>query len=265
MEIGLELLTQEQAPTGRVDVIRWKMLQCYVDDQRGDDALEIIKSISLEHDSDASELLPLLLQLDNSEAYAWLESNLSNIDEGGLISIAREEIVPISMRAQALILLKEQNGEGWLEVQPLAVHVFVQTLNLDELSTILLEDDVAIPTHPHETLIVAHLLGAHHEESNWKLARKARKVALQMVQSTDVPASIGDDEHKLLLLLEGRIEESVNKLTLTDTLPKNGIKAINQIVWRFPDNKGPLRSGEKAPLVYVSDVICFYVILYGFF
>lgn len=230
LEIGLELLTQEQAPTGRVDVIRWKMLQCYVDDQRGDDALEIIKSISLEHDSDASELLPLLIQLDNSEAYAWLESNLSNIDEGGLISIAREEIVPITMRAQALILLKEQNGEGWLEVQPLAVHVFVQTLNLDELSTILLEDDVAIPTHPHETLIVAHLLSAHHEESNWKLARKARKVALQMVQSTDVPASISDDEHKLLLLLEGRIEESVNKLTLTDTLPKNGIKAINQIV-----------------------------------
>ena len=42
LEIGLEMLTKEQAPTNRVDVIRWKMLQCYVDEQRSEDALEII-------------------------------------------------------------------------------------------------------------------------------------------------------------------------------------------------------------------------------
>ena len=231
LEIGLDLLTKEQAPANRVDVIRWKMLQCYADEERGDDALEIIKSISLEHDSDASELLPLLLQLDHSEAYSWLESNMSNIDEGGLVSISSEDAFPIELRAQALILLKQQDGEGWNEVQSLAVFIFVQTLNLDELSKILLNDDLAIPTYPHETLILAHLLSAHHDEENWKAARKARKKALQMVQSTEVPASIGNDEYKLLLLLEGQIEESVSKLDLTSTLPgKKGILAINQIV-----------------------------------
>ena len=231
LEIGLDLLTKEQAPANRVDVIRWKMLQCYADEERGDDALEIIKSISLEHDSDASELLPLLLQLDHSEAYSWLESNMSNIDEGGLVSISSEDAFPIELRAQALILLKQQDGEGWNEVQSLAVFIFVQTLNLDELSKILLNDDLAIPTYPHETLILAHLLSAHHDEENWKAARKARKKALQMVQSTEVPASIGNDEYKLLLLLEGQIEESVSKLGLTSTLPgKKGILAINQIV-----------------------------------
>ena len=231
LEIGLDLLTKEQAPANRVDVIRWKMLQCYADEERGDDALEIIKSISLEHDSDASELLPLLLQLDHSEAYSWLESNMSNIDEGGLVSISSEDAFPIELRAQALILLKQQDGEGWNEVQSLAVFIFVQTLNLDELSKILLNDDLAIPTYPHETLILAHLLSAHHDEENWKAARKARKKALQMVQSTEVPASIDNDEYKLLLLLEGQIEESVSKLDLTSTLPgKKGILAINQIV-----------------------------------
>ena len=230
LEIGLELLINEQAPTSRVDVVRWKMLQCYVGEERSDDALEIIKSISLEHDSDASELLPLLIQLGNDEAYAWLETNMSNIDEGGLVSIAQEDALPVSLRAGALVLLKDQNGEGWMELQSLAVHIFVQTLNLDELATILLDDDIAIPSHPHETLIVAHLLSAHHDENIWKAAREARKKALQMVQSTDVPASINDDEYKLLLLLEGRIEESVSKLKLTDTLPKKGIKAVNQIV-----------------------------------
>ena len=231
LEIGLDLLTKEQAPANRVDVIRWKMLQCYADEERGDDALEIIKSISLEHDSDASELLPLLLQLDDSEAYSWLESNMSNIDEGGLVSISSEDAFPIELRAQALILLKQQDGEGWNEVQSLAVFIFVQTLNLDELSKILLNDDLAIPTYPHETLILAHLLSAHHDEENWKAARKARKKALQMVQSTEVPASIDNDEYKLLLLLEGQIEESVSKLDLTSTLPgKKGILAINQIV-----------------------------------
>tara|TARA_Y100000766_G_scaffold90111_2_gene76569 strand:- start:10945 stop:14334 length:3390 start_codon:yes stop_codon:yes gene_type:complete len=230
LEVGLDILTQEQAPTARIDVIRWKMLRCYADEKRGDDALAIVKTISLEHDSDASELLPLLIQLENVEAYDWLDSNIENIDEGGLISIAREEAVPLPLRSRALILLKEQDSEGWTEVESLAVHVFVKVLKLDELSTILLEDDVAIATYPHETLIVAHLLSAHHEESNWKISRKARKKALQTVQSTDVPACISGDEYKLLLLLEGRIEESVNKLTLTDTLPKNGIKAINQIV-----------------------------------
>ena len=231
LEIGLDLLTKEQAPANRVDVIRWKMLQCYADEERGDDALEIIKSISLEHDSDASELLPLLLQLDHSEAYSWLESNMSNIDEGGLVSISSEDAFPIELRAQALILLKQQDGEGWNEVQSLAVFIFVQTLNLDELSKILLNDDLAIPTYPHETLILAHLLSAHHDEENWKAARKARKKALQMVQSTEVPASIGNDEYKLLLLLEGQIEEPVSKLDLTSTLPgKKGILAINQIV-----------------------------------
>ncbi len=230
LEIGLDLLVNEQAPTSRVDVVRWKMLQCYVVEERSDDALEIIKTISLEHDSDASELLPLLIQLGNDEAYAWLEMNMSNIDEGGLVSIAQEDALPLPLRAGALVLLKEQNGEGWMELQSLAVHIFVQTLNLDELATILIDDDVAIPSHPHETLIVAHLLSAYHDENIWKAAREARKKALQMIQSTDVPASINDDEHKLLLLLEGRIEESVGKLKLTDTLPKKGIKAVNQIV-----------------------------------
>lgn len=230
LETGLEMLTKEQAPTNRVDVIRWKMLQCYVDEQRSEDALEIIQSISLEHDSDGSDLLPLLVQLSNADAYAWLERNMNNIDEGGLVSIAQNSEFPINLRAQALILLKESDGEGWHEVQSLAVHVFVQTLNLDELANILLEDDLAIPSYPHETLLLAHLLHAQHSEEDWQLSRSARKKALQMVQSTDVPACISDDEHKLLLLLEGQIEESVNKLKLTEKLPKKGILAINQIV-----------------------------------
>ena len=230
LEVGLKILIDAQAPTNRVDVVRWKMLQCYVEESRSDDALKIIQSISLEHESDASELLPLLIQLDHPDAFAWLEANMSNIDEGGLVSIAQENVLPTSLRAKALVLLRNQNSEGWTEVQSLAVHIFVQTLNLDELATILLEDELAIPTHPFETLIVAHLLSAEHDEANWKMARSARKKALQMVQSTDVPASVNADEHKLLLLLEGRIEESVSRLELTGTLPKKGIKAVNQIV-----------------------------------
>ena len=230
LEIGLEILISAQAPTNRVDVVRWKMLQCYVEEARSDDALEIIQSISLEHDSDASELLPLLIQLNHPDAYTWLEVNMNNIDEGGLVSIAQENAIPTAIRAKALVLLRNQNGEGWTEVQPLAVHIFVQTLDLDELATILLEDELAIPTHPFETLIVAHLLSASHNEMDWKLARSARKKALQVVQSTEVPPSVNQDEHKLLLLLEGRIEESVSKLELTGTLPKKGILAVNQIV-----------------------------------
>ena len=230
LEIGLEILISAQAPTNRVDVVRWKMLQCYVEEARSDDALEIIQSISLEHDSDASELLPLLIQLNHPDAYTWLEANMNNIDEGGLVSIAQENAIPTAIRAKALVLLRNQNGEGWTEVQSLAVHIFVQTLDLDELATILLEDELAIPTHPFETLIVAHLLSASHDEMDWKLARSARKKALQVVQSTEVPPSVNQDEHKLLLLLEGRIEESVSKLELTGTLPKKGILAVNQIV-----------------------------------
>ncbi len=230
MEIGLEILTKEQATANRIDIIRWKMLQSYVDEERSDDALEIIKTISLESDSDGTDLLPLLIQLDNQEAYDWLKVNMRNLDEGGLVSIAQEQAFPISIRSQALILLKAFDGEGWNQVQPLAVHVFVQTLELDNLSKILLEDDLAITTYPHETLLLAHLLGAHHDEESWIKARKARKKALQVIQSTDVPDSIDDDEYKLLLLLEGQIEESVNKLDLTGRLLKKGILAINQII-----------------------------------
>ena len=230
LEIGLEILISAQAPTNRVDVVRWKMLQCYVEEARSGDALEIIQSISLEHDSDASELLPLLIQLNHPDAYTWLEANMNNIDEGGLVSIAQEDALPTALRAKGLVFLRNQNGEGWTEVQSLAVHIFVQTLDLDELATILLEDELAIPTHPFETLIVAHLLSASHDEMDWKLARSARKKALQVVQSTEVPPSVNQDEHKLLLLLEGRIEESVSKLELTGTLPKKGILAVNQIV-----------------------------------
>ena len=220
MEIGLEILTKEQATANRIDIIRWKMLQSYVDEERSDDALEIIKTISLESDSDGTDLLPLLIQLDNQEAYDWLEVNMRNLDEGGLVSIAQEQAFPISLRSQALILLKAFDGEGWNQVQPLAVHVFVQTLELDNLSKILLEDDLAITTYPHETLLLAHLLGAHHDEKSWIKARKARKKALQVIQSSDVPDSIDDDEYKLLLLLEGQIEESVNKLDLTKAAEK---------------------------------------------
>ena len=47
--------------------------------------------------------------------------------------------------SQGFGFLRNQNGEGWTEVQSLAVHIFVQTLDLDELATILLEDELAIP------------------------------------------------------------------------------------------------------------------------
>ena len=74
---------------------------------------------------------------------------------------------------------------------------------------------------------------AQHSEEDWQLSVLGK--ALQMVQSTDVPASISDDEHKLLLLLEGQIEESVNKLKLTEKLPKKrsspSIKSLCALFW----------------------------------
>jgi hypothetical protein len=41
---------------------------------------------------------------------------------------------------------------------------------------------------------------------------------------------MSEDEHKLLLLLEGRIDKSVNNVDLGMSLGKNGLKAMNQIV-----------------------------------
>ena len=153
---------------------------------------------------------------------------MNNIDEGGLVSIAQEDALPTSLRAKALVLLRNQNGEGWTEVQPLAVHIFVQTLDLDELATILLEDELAIPTHPFETLIVAHLLSANHDEVNWKSARRARKRCKWFNRPMCPPQSTKMNTNCCSSLK--RIQESVSKLELTGTLPKKGILAVNQIV-----------------------------------
>ena len=229
MEIGLEILTKEQATANRIDIIRWKMLQSYVDEERSDDALEIIKTISLESDSDGTDLSPT----DSTRQSGSLRLARSKHEESrrGWIGFhcSRTSIPNFTSFAGAYSA-QSIRWRGLESSSTLAVHVFVQTLELDNLSKILLEDDLAITTYPHETLLLAHLLGAHHDEESWIKARKARKKALQVIQSTDVPDSIDDDEYKLLLLLEGQIEESVNKLDLTGRLLKKGILAINQIV-----------------------------------
>jgi hypothetical protein len=206
------------------------MLQSYVTSGRKEDALAVIESITLEQESDASELLPLLVELDNQGAYDWLAKNIENIDEGGLISIGREERIPLELRTQSLVLLKQMNGEGWQESQAISVHVFLQSMDLENLSEMLLGNSLAILSHPYETLLVAHLLSASHSEEVWKQARDARKEALQNIHSSELPVQMSEDEHKLLLLLEGRIDKSVNNVDLGMSLGKNGLKAMNQIV-----------------------------------
>ena len=206
------------------------MLQSYVSSNRKEDALNVIESINLEQESDASELLPLLVELDNADAYNWLAKNIENIDEGGLISIGREERVPLELRSKSLVLLKNMNGEGWQESQAISVHVFLQSMDLNNLSEMLLGDPLAILSHPYETLLVGHLLSASHPEEIWKQARDARKEALQNIHSSELPEQMKEDEHKLLLLLEGRIDKSVSNVELGMSLGKNGLKAMNQIV-----------------------------------
>jgi hypothetical protein len=230
LESGLSILLEQQASAQRVGAVRWKMLQSYVTSGRKEDALAVIESISLEQESDASELLPLLVELDNQGAYDWLAKNIENIDEGGLISIGREERIPLELRTQSLVLLKQINGEGWQESQAISVHVFLQSMDLNNLSEMLLGNPLAILSHPYETLLVAHLLSASHSEEAWKQARDARKEALQNIHSSELPEQMDGDEHKLLLLLEGRIDKSVNNVDLGMSLGKNGLKAMNQIV-----------------------------------
>ena len=156
--------------------------------------------------------------------------NIENIDEGGLISIGREEKIPLELRSKALVLLKQMDGEGWQESQAISVHVFLQAMDLNNLSEMLLGDPLAILSHPYETLLVAHLLSAAHPEEVWKQARGARKEALQNIHSSELPEQMKEDEHKLLLLLEGRIDKSVSDVELGMSLGKNGLKAMNQIV-----------------------------------
>ena len=230
LESGLSILLEQQASAQRVGAVRWKMLQSYVASDRKEDALAVIETINLEQESDASELLPLLVELDNAGAYDWLAKNIENIDEGGLISIGREERIPLELRSQSLVLLKQMNGEGWQESQAISVHVFLQSMDLDNLSEMLLGNSLAILSHPYETLLVAHLLSASHSEEVWKQARDARKEALLNIHSSELPEQMSEDEHKLLLLLEGRIDKSVNNVDLGMSLGKNGLKAMNQIV-----------------------------------
>ena len=230
LESGLSILLEQQASTQRVGAVRWKMLQSYVSSDRKEDALAVIQTINLEHESDASELLPLLVELDNVDAYNWLANNIENIDEGGLISIGREEKIPLELRSKALVLLKQMDGEGWQESQAISVHVFLQAMDLNNLSEMLLGNPLAILSHPYETLLVAHLLSASHPEEVWKQARDARKEALQNIHSSELPEQMNEDEHKLLLLLEGRIDKSVSDVELGMSLGKNGLKAMNQIV-----------------------------------
>ena len=230
LETGLSILLEQQASTQRVDAVRWKMLQSYVASGRNEEALIVIQTINLEHESDASELLPLLVELDNLDAYSWLDQNIENIDEGGLISIGREEKIPLELRSKALVLLKQMDGEGWQESQEMSVHVFLQSMDLNNLSEMLLGNPLSILSYPYETLLVAHLLSASHPEEIWKQMRDVRKEALQNIHSSELPNQMSDDEHKLLLLLEGRIDKSISDVKLGMSLGRNGLKAMNQIV-----------------------------------
>ena len=78
---------------------------------------------------------------------------MNNIDEGGLVSIAQEDALPTSLRAKAWFYSEIRTVKAGRKSNLLPCISLSRPSTWMSWLLILLEDELAIPTHPFETLL----------------------------------------------------------------------------------------------------------------
>ena len=214
---GLEVVT---SPQQRESLTWWK-LSALVREGSSEEALELLKTQTVEPDADMEILIPIVKQL-GEEAFSWLASQIDKLAQESLSEIVADEEIGETLR---LATARRMHDKGASLGTSASIDLFTRGLDLNRLAEVLFVDDQRCIDYPYATLLVVHLLPAKTKGWDFATIRKARRNALSTVEAAEVPSAFSPASRGLILMLDGAAQSADD--WVVDTLDKNGIKAFN--------------------------------------
>ena len=214
---GLEVAT---SPQQRESLTWWK-LSALVREGSSEEALELLKTQTVEPDADMEILIPIVKQL-GEEAFSWLASQIDKLAQESLSEIVADEEIGETLR---LATARRMHDKGASLGISASIDLFTRGLDLNRLAEVLFVDDQRCIDYPYATLLVVHLLPAKTKGWDFATIRKARRNALSTVEAAEVPSAFSPASRGLILMLDGAAQSADD--WVVDTLDKNGIKAFN--------------------------------------
>ena len=231
LEHGLSLLKQANVHEGRDRLVWWR-LKALLREQQADEALGVLSRMRLDGGSDVKELLPLLLEMQDERADAWLLGFVPDINDQALLHLLAEEGLALSLRLSAARRLCDEGGEAWSMAKGTALTLLTETLDLERLSSVFCADPMLALSHPYIALLVSHLAPANLTAELRPHLNDCRTYALQAVHGAEVPPFFTPLAEHLLLLIEGTYTETPE---VAEVLNTSALRALSPITRALVD------------------------------
>lgn len=222
---GLELLAQVGL-TRSDDRLIWWRLKAFHNEGKKSEALEALMTLSLDTTSDVAELLPLIVDLDDDEADAWLERHIPVLESVACMHIIQHEALRLPLRLLAVERLCDERDESWDAVAPVALPLLARSLDLERLADVFSNSPMLPLSEPHLALMVAHLAPASLRMSLGHSLSACRQQAIQAIHGAELPSVFSPLAEHLLLLLEGIYKETP---ALAEVLNLPALRAFSPI------------------------------------
>lgn len=222
---GMSLLA-EAGLTPSDDRLIWWKLKAFHKEGKKSEALEVLTTLSLDANSDVAELLPLVVDLGDPEADAWLEGHIDVLEPVACMHMIQHESLPLSLRLLAVERLCDVRDESWDAVSTIALPLLARSLDLERLADVFSTNSELPGSEPHLALMVAHLAPASLHSSLGSGLNACRQQAIQAIHGADLPDVFTPLAEHLLLLLEGIYKETP---ALAEVLNLPALRAFSPI------------------------------------
>jgi len=226
LQDGLGLLETANLHEGKDRLTWWRLKALLREDQR-DAAVEVLESLRLDGSSDVTELLPLVVSLNDERANGWLLRFIGELDEQALQHIIGAEALSHALRLAAAQRMCDEPGEAWKTSKSNALMLLLSTLDINRLATVFVQDEMLSLEHPYVALLLYHLAPATVDASLRAGIFECRTLALQAIHGAELPEVMTPVAEHLLLLMEGTRLESPD--AVVQVLNKNALKAFSPI------------------------------------
>jgi hypothetical protein len=222
---GLERLASADV-TLQDDRLVWWRLNAFRREGAKDEAIEVLLSLSLDAGSDVEALLPVIVDLNDERADAWLHQHLSTLEPDACRLILLHEGLSSSLRLTAAQRLADTGDDASLSDATVALPLLTGALDLERLAHLFTaSEDLAIAA-PHFALLVAHLAPASMHAAWSRPLNTVRRHAIQAIHGADLPDAFSPLSEHLLLLMEGIYKETPE---LAEVLNLPALRAFSPI------------------------------------
>lgn len=222
---GLERLSAADVAL-QDDRLVWWRLNAFRREGATTEAIEVLLSLSLDGGSDVEALLPVIVDLNDEQADAWLHHHLDTLEDEACLSVLLHDTLNPTLRLTAAQRLSDSGGDAWLSGATVALPLLANALDLERLAQVFIANASLAAAEPHFALLVAHLAPASMHAAWSGPLGIVRRQAIQAIHGADLPDAFSPLSEHLLLLMEGIYKETPE---LAEVLNLPALRAFSPI------------------------------------